>query len=112
MFVIIAHNRDSNRSGAVTMESGRDTSALEYSADLQMALTYTACLKRDGQLKPKQPEDLTEDEKRRVTLKITKGRFGGGGKGVDLHFNGETMTYTQTMADFPPATPALEPIRI
>jgi replicative DNA helicase len=101
VFVIIAHNRESNKSGAVTMEAGRDTSALEYSADLQFALTYTLCLKRDGK-KGKAPDDLTEDEKRQVTLKITKGRFGGGGKGVDLYFNGETMTYTQTTQDFTP----------
>ena len=99
VFVIIAHNRESNKSGSVTMEAGRDTSALEYSADLQLALTYTLCLKR-GEKKAKAPEDLTEEEKRRVTLKITKGRFGGAGLGVDLHFNGETMTYTQTVEDF------------
>lgn len=99
VFVIIAHNRDSNKTGAVTMEAGRDTSALEYSADLQLALTYTLCLKRDGK-KGKAPDELTEGEKQRVTLKITKGRFGGGGKGVDLFFNGEIMTYTQTVKDF------------
>ena len=99
VFVIIAHNRESNKTGAATMEAGRDTSALEYSADLQLALTYTLCLKRNGE-KRKSPEDLTEEEKKRVTLKITKGRFGGGGKSVDLLFNGETMTYTQIASDF------------
>lgn len=81
------------------MESGRDTSALEYSADLQLALTFTLCLKREGQ-KPKAPEDLTPEEKRQVTLKITKGRFGGAGTDVDLLFNGETMTYSQTIKEF------------
>ena len=99
VFVIIAHNRQSNSSGAVSMESGRDTSALEYSADLQLALTFTLCLKREGQ-KPKAPEDLTPEEKRQVTLKITKGRFGGAGTDVDLLFNGETMTYSQTIKEF------------
>lgn len=98
VFVIIAHNRESNKTGAVTMEAGRDTSALEYSADLQLALTYTLCMKREGQ-KGKAPEDLTDDEKKRVTLKITKGRFTGGAS-VDLYFNGETMTYRQTVKDF------------
>jgi len=99
VFVIIAHNRESNKTGAVTMEAGRDTSALEYSADLQLALTYTLCMKRGNQ-KGKAPDELTEDEKRKLTLKITKGRFGGGGKSIDLLFNGETMTYTQTVKDF------------
>lgn len=99
VFVIIAHNRASNSTGAVSMESGRDTSALEYSADLQLALTFTKCLKRDGQ-KRKDPDDLTEDERKEITLRVVKGRFGGMGREVDLHFNGETMTYTQIAKDF------------
>ena len=99
VFVIIAHNRASNSTGVVSMESGRDTSALEYSADLQLALTFTKCLKRDGQ-KAKSPDDLTDDERKEITLRIVKGRFGGMGREVDLHFNGETMTYTQTCKDF------------
>lgn len=99
VFVIIAHNRASNSTGAVSMESGRDTSALEYSADLQLALTYTKCLKRDGQ-KAKSPDDLTNEDRSQITLRIVKGRFGGMGREVDLHFNGETMTYTQTANGF------------
>lgn len=97
VFVIIAHNRESNRSGDATMESGRDTSALEYSADLQMALTLTKCLRRPGQ-DPKRPDDLTREEKALKTLKITKGRFGGEETEVDLYFDGETMTFTQIQA--------------
>lgn len=99
VFVIIAHNRASNSTGAVNMESGRDTSALEYSADLQLALTFTKCLKRDRQ-KAKSPDELTPDEKKEITLRVVKGRFGGQGREVDLHFNGETMTYTQTAKEF------------
>ena len=53
---------------------------------------------KDNQ-KPKSPDELTQEEKQRVTLKITKGRFTGGAM-VDLHFNGETMTYTQIVKDF------------
>ena len=78
------------------MESGRDTSALEYSADLQLGLTFTACLKRPGSPNPKSKDELTEEEKRQLTLKVTKGRFAAPGASVDLLFNGETMTYTQT----------------
>ena len=94
VFTIIAHNRASNSSGAVNMESGRDTSALEYSADLQLALTYTACLNR-GRNKGKNPDDLTPNERKNVTLLVTKGRFGGAGQSVDLLFTGETMSYTR-----------------
>lgn len=94
VFVIIAHNRKANESGDVGMGSGRDTSALEYSADLQMALTYTLCIERNGN-KKKDPDALTPEERRKITLRITKGRFGGVGTDVDLLFNGESMTYSQ-----------------
>lgn len=97
VFVIIAHNRNSNSNGTVTMEAGRDTSALEYSADLQLGLAYTACIDD----RKKKPEELEQDEKREVTLVITKSRFGMSGIKVNLHFDGETMTYTQTL-DVPP----------
>ncbi|MGM9631137.1 DnaB-like helicase C-terminal domain-containing protein [Butyricicoccus sp.] len=99
VLIIIAHNRKSNASGDVGMESGRDTSAIEYSADLQLALTFTGCLNRDGK-KGKAPEDLTPEEQKQITLRIVKGRFGGRGTDVDLIFDGETMTYTQTADEF------------
>lgn len=101
VFVIIAHNRASNSSGAISMESGRDTSAIEYSADLQLGLTFTHCLKREGQVK-KDACDLTPEERREVTLKIVKGRFGGAGREVDLLFNGEVMTYAEKEAGLKP----------
>lgn len=93
VFCIMAHNRGSNSTGNVNMESGRDTSALEYSADTQLALTFTACLDREG---GKKPDDLTKEEQKRVTLRIVKGRFGGAKQEVDLIFDGDTMTYNQT----------------
>lgn len=99
VFLIIAHNREANKSGTVTMESGRDTSALEYSADLQFGLAFTRCLDRNGE-KGKAKEALTPKEMQEVTLKVTKGRFARPGVEVDLHFNGETMTYTQLATEF------------
>lgn len=97
VFVIMANNRASNRTGDVTQESGRDSSALEYGADIQLGLAYTLCLKKYGN---KSKDELTPDEMKLVTLKITKGRWGGPGADVNLHFDGETMTYTQTAAEF------------
>ena len=102
VFVIMANNRDSNKSGDVSMESGRDTSALEYSADLQLGLAFTRCLDRPGQER-KRKEELDHDDKAFKTLKITKGRFGGEDTEVDLFFNGESMTYTQIQPDRPAA---------
>lgn len=106
VFLIMAHNRQSNSSGTITMESGRDTSAIEYSGDTQIGLTFTRCLK--GWIdeygakhdKSKNPDDLSEKERQEITLKIVKSRFGGVGRTVNLRFNGETMTYTQTVNEF------------
>ena len=103
VFCIMATNRDSNKSGSVTMESGRDTSNIEYTGDIVLGLTFTKCLKRKGpngeKVTPKTPDELTKEERRDITLKILKGRGGGTGDYVDLHFDGATMTYTQTAAE-------------
>lgn len=42
VFLITAQNRAANRAGVSEMESGRDTSAIEYSGDLMLGLVYTA----------------------------------------------------------------------
>lgn len=99
VFAIMAHNRTSNATGQIGLESGRDTSALEYSADLQLGLTFTKCLDR-GTEKGKAVSDLTQEERKHITLKVTKGRFGGAGQEVDLLFDGETMTYSQLAPDW------------
>lgn len=39
---IMAQSRAANRTGEADQESGRDTSAIEYSADIMLGLTYTA----------------------------------------------------------------------
>ena len=112
VFVIMANNRAANKTGDVTMESGRDSSALEYGADIQLGLAYTYCLKKYGN---KSKDELTPDEMKFVTLKITKGRWGGPGTDVNLYFDGETMSYTQTADDFlqarEPAKPPKKPTK-
>ena len=40
VFAIGANNRTANSKGTITLESGRDTSAIEYSADIQLSLNY------------------------------------------------------------------------
>ena len=110
VFVIIAHNRQANSTGKVTMEAARDTSAIEYSADIQLGLTFTKAVEKkkgiDGKTTTtyRNIEDLTDEEKKYVTLKILKGRFGGRDTGVDLHFDGATMTYTQVVKNEAPTT--------
>lgn len=99
VFIIMANNRASNRTGDVTMESGRDSSSLEYGADIQLGLAFTRCLNRAG-FDRKSKDELTPEELKFITLKITKGRWGGPGKDVDLYFDGETMTFSQLARDY------------
>ena len=42
VLLIMANNRASNKEGRATMDSGRDTSNIEYSGDIMLSLTYTA----------------------------------------------------------------------
>lgn len=99
VFAIMANNRESNRTGVTSMESGRDTSNIEYGADLLLGLDFTKCLPRNGE-KGKSKDDLTPEDMNYKTLKINKGRFSAPGAQVDLFFNGETMTFSQLAPEF------------
>lgn len=109
---IVANNRASNKSGTADLESGRDTSNLEYSGDMMFGLVYTAI--EDGELTPDQSRryDLSAIRKakrdaykdgaedvpdvcKRITLKINKNRFGQDERRADLIFDGKHMLYTQ-----------------
>lgn len=120
VFLITAQNRAANSQGEAEQESGRDTSDIEYTADIMLAITYTAIedhekyTVEDTNGKPKSIEytlkeirklakqayttgrDLPEVCKR-YTLKVNKHRFAAPGKNVKLIFDGrhsmfETVT--------------------
>lgn len=42
VFVIMANNRGANKTGTTDLESGRDSSAIEYGADIMLGLSYSA----------------------------------------------------------------------
>lgn len=42
VFIIVANNRDSNKSGQSDINSGRDSSNIEYGADVHMGIEYAA----------------------------------------------------------------------
>lgn len=80
VILICATNRTSNQSGELTLESGRDSSALEYTGDYVLSLQLAA-FDRDI-LSPTSKKDknrLTEIYKakwRAMTLRVLKHRFG------------------------------------
>lgn len=115
ILAIIANNRASNKTGTVEMESGRDTSAIEYSGDMMLGLSYTAIEDRrkhydeehqDGKqfdldlirrLKREAYDNGEEPPRvcREVSLKVLKSRFSDQERRAKLLFDGRHSTFTQ-----------------
>ena len=99
VFAISASNRTSNSSGVQSLDSGRDTSAIEYSADIQLSLNYTALTER--RMKPNStdtyrasdPDDMAKlqagdaDGNREMTIQVLKSRMSAPGRKLHLLFN-------------------------
>ena len=81
VFMIMAHSRAINESGAVTQGAGRDTSAIEYSGDLQLSLNYAKIADGTYTSKAAMRKAITEGKLTKETfsdiaLVCTKNRFG------------------------------------
>ena len=101
---IIATNRASNKGGRLTMESGRDSSNLEYTADYQISLNYYAIDK--GDVKPDNVEkiaELQQAERRAMILRVLKSRFSQPGKSAQIMFDAAHNIFYGTCDDFIPA---------
>ena len=77
---IVANNRESNKSGGVSLYAGRGSSSIEYGADIVLGLAYTELLDND---KLEAPTD-----KKKRSLVMTKGRFYQQDARADFIFNG------------------------
>ena len=92
-FAISAVSRDSMRDGAITMNSGRDSSNLEYSADCMMALDLYEVMQ--GYISPADKNGQAEVERlmglpqRNMMLKNLKNRFEAPSRKVQLLFDAE-----------------------
>lgn len=116
---INATNRASNKAGTVEMESGRDTSAVEYSGDLMLGLSFAAI--EDGEeyetgetdrkgnpikakydideLRRLRREAYDRDEAppsicNTISLRVLKNRFGEPERRARLYFDGRHNNYT------------------
>lgn len=85
---IVATNRASNKAGAITMESGRDSSAIEYTGDYQLSLNYYDIDK--GDVAPSEIDKvaaLQQSKWRHMIIRVLKNRFGVPGRSAKVYFN-------------------------
>lgn len=103
VLAISANNRTSNSSGTVTLESGRDSSALEYTADIQLSLNYRALHEKseityttaDGRTvtekasagNPDHMEALQNEKPRKMLVQVLKNRMTKPGGKLYLNFD-------------------------
>lgn len=103
VIAIVATNRASNKGGRLTMESGRDSSNIEYTADYQLSLNYYDI--DNGNVKPDDIEalaDLQQAERREMILRVLKGRLITPGRSERVLFNAAYNTFYGTCDDFTP----------
>lgn len=94
VFVILAFNRESNKGGKVNQESGRDSSAIEYGADLMLGLNFAKVEdNQDSDLAEKIREAAQKEGQTKgqtdYRLKVLKNRLQGGTGSIDLVFSGK-----------------------
>lgn len=129
VLVIIAHNRTANKEGRVTMESARDSSNIEYGADVMLGLSYTAVedrealgvvVDKDGK-ESKKPVtldyiELKKDEAekagaeypliaRRLCIKVIKDRFGQSARKARFIYDGKHANFEEEAPTWKPTAP-------
>ena len=85
---IVATNRNGNSSGRITLESGRDSSNIEYTADYQLSLNYYDI--DNGKIKPHEVDKISmlqKQEERQMIIRVLKGRFIQPGRTANVWFN-------------------------
>lgn len=93
---IVATNRTANSTGRITMESGRDSSNLEYTADVQLSLNYYALEQEDKESRPTTPEEIAEMLRqpwRQMIIRVLKSRFSTPGKTARVYFHTAGNTF-------------------
>lgn len=84
---VVAVNRGAMIEGRITLNSGRDSSNIEYGGDYLLSLQYYDI--DQGRVKPTDPEavsNLMLEPWRRMILRVLKHRLGTPGKSANLYF--------------------------
>lgn len=91
---IVATNRDSNKDGRITMDSGRDSSNLEYTADYQLSLNYYALDQKKISTKDVEAiAELQQAKWRQMIIRVLKGRLVMPGRSARIYFNAAGNTF-------------------
>lgn len=112
VIAISATNRESNKSGSVNENSGRDSSGIEYTGDVVLTLNY---YKSDNAAKnggtPPDISELQQDPWRQMVLRINKSRFTTSGKTEHVYYYARGSSfYGAGDRSFMPAEPGREPV--
>jgi hypothetical protein len=95
--VISASNRESNKRGRITLDSGRDSSNIEYGCDAQISLNFWDFDQSNlSKLNPGDPEDLAKLQRepyRRMILRVLKARFYEPGRCSRVYFHAATSQF-------------------
>lgn len=121
VFAISATNRTSNASGTISLDSGRDSSAIEYTADIALSLNYAALHDKerltftDGNGKhheneeadarnPDHMEYLQRQKPRKMLVQVLKNRMSEPGGKLYLAFDSAYSKFTPITDGFFPVT--------
>lgn len=119
VFAISATNRTSNASGTISLDSGRDSSAIEYTADIALSLNYAALHDKerltftDGNGKhheneeadarnPDHMEYLQRQKPRKMLVQVLKNRMSEPGGKLYLAFDAAYSKFTPIVDGFFP----------
>lgn len=104
VILISASNRSANKSGRASMDSGRDTSNIEYSGDVMLTLNYRSSDRANGESAEEIADKIKEcredgkpipDEYTLYSLRIVKSRFTEAYTHAVLRFDGAHSRFTQ-----------------
>ena len=109
VIAITASNRESNKKGRLTMESGRDSSSIEYTGDYVISLNYYEIDKyasnknAPGAVNPNNVDAvarLQEQPRRIMILRVLKNRFGSPGRHQNVIFDTVNNIFYGTCDEF------------
>jgi replicative DNA helicase len=99
VFLLSANSREANRRKESDIDSGRDTSDIEYTSDYNMQLNFYEYEHRKNT--KASVKELSRVNPKKMTITIHKQRFGERGLMIDYYFNGISNTFEEIQEESP-----------